>query len=759
MSTTIVHSDGTREPVSFDRILRRVQEQAYGLDAVDAIRVSQRVVQGIHDGVTTVQLDELASETAASLSSQHPEYSHLAARISISRLHKATSESMTCIFHVMADDVRAFVTENLERIDAAIVWERDFRYDYFGFRTLHKSYLVRDPTTGDVVERPQIMLMRVAAGIHCGDLDAMLETYDQMTRGIFTHATPTMFNAGTVSPSLASCFLLPISEDSIQGIFDTNTKCALISKSAGGIGFSVSNVRATGSRIRSSGGSSSGLLPMLRCFEATARYVDQGGGKRNGAFCAYLEPWHADVRIFLDMKKNHGAEELRARDLFYALWIPDLFMKRVEANAEWSLMCPSVCGDLVDVYGDEFEARYREYEAQADHVVSTVKAQELWFAILDAQIETGTPFMLYKDACNTKSNQKNLGTIRSSNLCTEIVQYSSPEESAVCNLASVAWPTFVVDGDVDYRALAHTVRIVTRNLNRVIDRNSYACPEARTSNLRHRPIGIGVQGLADVFALLGTPFDSPTARRVNVCIFETIYFAALEASCQLAERDGPYETYAGSPVSHGILQCDMWDATPSSLWNWEAPRQHPNPRGTQLPPVAPMPTASTAQILGTIVLRALYVQHVRPTRALGRVCRHQQATPWGPERRGLWNEEMRQYIVASDGSVQGIPHVPDDLKAVYRTVWEMSMRSIIEMAADRAPYVDQSMSMNLFMANPTHDRLSSMHFFAWKRGLKTGMYYLRTRASADAVKVTIAPQTVETMACRRDSVDCLACSA
>jgi len=762
--TTILKSDGSRVPVRFDKILDHVQSLTYDLEGVDAIRVAKRVVEGIRDGVSTAELDELAAETAASLTVLHPHYSNLAARIAITRLHKTTSASIACMIPYMDPGVASFARQHQGAVDGALDWTRDLQYDYFGFRTLQRSYLPRD-AGGALVERPQTMLMRVALGIHTGDLDAALETYAHMSRGVFTHATPTMFNAGTKFPHLASCFLLPIREDSIEGIMETNKTCALISKSAGGIGFSVSNVRGAGSRIHSTGGKSSGLLPMLKCFEQTARYVDQGGGKRNGAFCAYLEPWHADVRCFLDMKKNHGAEELRARDLFYALWIPDLFMRRVQEDGAWSLVCPSRCADLVDLYGDAFDTAYTEYERTAGCVVATVRAQELWFAILDAQVETGTPFMLYKDACNRKSNQQNLGTIRSSNLCTEIVQYSAPDEIAVCNLASIALPTFVDDGSFSFARLREVVKIVTRNLNRVIDRNMYACEEARASNLRHRPIGIGVQGLADVFATLSLPFDAPAARALNRDIFETIYFGALEASCELAEAHGPYDTYEGSPMSRGLLQMDLWgDAAPapSGRWQWSDLRERIRAHGVRNSLlVAPMPTASTAQILGNNECFEPFTSNTFVRRVLsGEFAVINKHLVRDLSRLGLWNEEMRQHIVASNGSVQGIPSVPTHLREVYRTVWELSMRAIIDMAADRAPYVDQSMSMNLFMDNPTHERLTSMHFYAWSKGLKTGMYYLRTRASADAIKVTLSPETVEAAACRRDNPqDCLMCSA
>jgi ribonucleoside-diphosphate reductase alpha subunit len=747
--TWVVKEDGSSELVQFEKIMQRVRTQACDLDKVDVVRIAKRVVQGVTNGVTTYELDVLASDTAASLCSVHPQYSRLAARIAVSRLHKRTDDTMRAVDHVLGAAERRFVAAHWDALHAALVWERDFRFDYFGFKTLERSYLVRGGPHGNVVERPQIMYMRVALGIHCeGALHDVLETYDALSRHLYTHATPTMFHAGTAHPHLASCFLLPVADDSIEGIFETNKRCALISKSGGGIGLSVSNVRAAGSRIHSTGGRSAGLLPMLRCFDATARYVDQGGGKRNGAFAVYLEPWHADVRTFLQLKKNHGAETERARDLFYALWIPDLFMRRVEANAPWSLLCPSVCPDLVDLHGAAFDEAYEAYE-RAGAVVHTLPAQDLWFAVLDAQIETGTPYMLYKDACNAKSNQRHLGTIRSSNLCAEIVQYSDRDEVAVCNLASVSLPAFVDDASFDHLALAATVRMMTRNLNRVIDRNAYACEEARRSNLRHRPLGMGVQGLADVFATLGYPFDSPEARALNREIFETIYFAALEASCAAAAADGAYASYAGSPVSQGLLQMDMWQGGTggvlSGRWDWQALRASVRTHGVRNSLlVAPMPTASTAQILGNNecfepFTSNIYVRNVMAGE-FAVVNKHLVAAL---EQRGLWSEAVRQSIVAANGSVQGIPDVPVDVKALFRTAWEMSMRSLIDMSADRAPFVDQTQSLNLFSAAPTHKSLSAMHFYGWRRGLKTGMYYLRTRAGGSAVKVTV-PVEVET---------------
>lgn len=763
----VLKRDGRCEPVSFDKILRRVSSLCKGLASADSVRVAQRVVQGVYDGVTTAELDELAAQTAAGLSSQHPDYARLAARVAISNLHKMTTPSISAVYHVLSEEVRAFAEENLEAIDASFDWELDFRYDFFGFKTLERSYLAKDEQGKRIVERPQVMLMRIAIGIHCGHLDDVLETFRLMRDGVFTHATPTMFNAGTNHPHLASCFLMPVCDDSIEGIADTWKRCAMISQSAGGIGFSTSNVRASGSLIRSTGGRSSGLVPMLRVFNDIARYVDQGGGKRKGAFAAYLEPWHGDVRAFLDMKKNHGIEELRARDLFYALWIPDLFMRRVEANAKWTLFCPMKCPDLVDLYGAAFDARYEEYE-RAGVGVETIAAQDLWFAILDSQIETGTPYMLYKDACNSKSNQKNLGTIRCSNLCTEIIQYSSPDEIAVCNLASLSLPSFVHKSDIDstdsdgavfdFDAFAAAVRVVTRNLNRVIDRNSYAREEAKHSNLRHRPIGLGVQGLADVFVLMDMPFGGEASRLLNRNIFETMYFAALDASCQLAERDGPYETYEGSPISQGHLQFDLWNVeADQTRHDWRALRERiflHGVRNSLL--VAPMPTASTAQILGNNECFEPFTSNIYARRVLaGEFAVVNKHLVERLQALGLWTEQIRQEIIAANGSVQSVASIPDALKNLFRTAWEVSMREVIDLAADRAPFIDQSQSLNLFMAKPTHAKLTSMHFYAWKKGLKTGMYYLRTKAAIDAVKVTVPVEVIK----QEEEEGCLMCSA
>ena len=754
----VVKRDGRKQPVSFDKITDRIGKLCYGLSTehVSPTQIAQKVIQGVYDGVTTVALDDLAAETAAYLTTQHPDYSRLAARIAVSNLHKMTSDSFSTVMAALygyinpkngqkaplvSDEVLEIATLNKERLDAAIVYQRDYEYDFFGYKTLEKSYLLR--LDGVPAERPQQMLMRVSLGIHKSDIDAAIETYHLMSEKWFTHATPTMFNAGTPAPQMSSCFLLAMKEDSIDGIFETLSLCAQISKSAGGIGLSVSNIRASGAYIKGSGGTSNGLVPMLRVYDNTARYVDQGGGKRKGAFAVYLEPWHADIMAFLDLKKNHGKEESRARDLFYALWIPDLFMKRVEQGGQWSLMCPNECPGLVDSWGDDFERQYEAYEL-AGKARKSVKAQELWFAILDAQIETGTPYMLYKDACNRKSNQQNLGTIRGSNLCTEIIEYTSADEIAVCNLASIALPRFVdgvgtKDAVFNHKKLYDITYICTRNLNRVIDNNYYPVDAARHSNMRHRPIGLGVQGLADAFVLLRLPFDCEGAQLLNKEIFETIYFAALSCSCDLAAKEGHYESYPGSPVSKGVLQQDMWGVTPSPRWDWTELKgkiaQH-GVRNSLL--LAPMPTASTAQILGNNECFEPYTSNLYVRRTLaGEFFVLNPHLQRELQRLGLWGREMRDEIIAAGGSVQGMERIPPQVREVFKTAWEMKQRILIDMAADRGAFIDQSQSLNLFLKEPSFAQLSSMHFHSWRRGLKTGMYYLRTQPAADAIKFTL----------------------
>ena len=627
------------------------------------------------------------------------------------------------------------VMKHADELNSAIVYDRDFGYNYFGFKTLERSYLLR--IDGKVAERPQHMIMRVAVGIHDDDVEKVIETYNLMSLKYFTHASPTLFNAGTPSPQMSSCFLVTMKDDSIEGIYDTLKTCAMISKTAGGIGLNVHNIRATGSYIAGTNGNSNGIVPMLRVYNNTARYVDQGGNKRPGAFAIYLEPWHADIFEFLDLRKNHGKEEVRARDLFYALWICDLFMKRVESNGMWSLFCPNEASGLADVYGEEFDALYTKYENTPGMARQTIKAQKLWYAILEAQVETGNPFMLYKDAANIKSNQKNLGTIRSSNLCTEIIEYSAPDEVAVCNLASIALPTYVdvQREEYDFQKLHDVVKVVVKNLNKIIDVNYYPVEEARRGNMRHRPIGVGVQGLADAFLALRMPFDSPQAKHLNLQIFETIYHAAVEASTELAEVEGPYSTFEGSPASQGLLSYDLWNIKPTDLWDWDEVKAKVKKHGMRNSLlVAPMPTASTSQILGFNECFEPYTSNIYSRRVLAG--EFQIVNPWLLKDlvdMGLWSDDMKNRIIGNNGSIQGISNIPDDIKALYKTVWEISQKTILDMAADRAAFIDQSQSLNIHMQNPTMGKLTSMHFYGWKKGLKTGMYYLRTQAAAAAI--------------------------
>ncbi len=748
----VIKRDGRKESVKFDKVTARIQKLAYGLtDHVDTFSVAQKVIEGIYDGVTSSELDNLAAEIAASMTTKHPDFAVLAARIAVSNLHKNTkksfSETMKDLYEyidpktgknapLLAEDVFDIIWKNKDVLDSTIIYDRDFGYDYFGFKTLEKSYLLK--INAKVAERPQHMIMRVAVGIHKEDIDSIVETYNLMSERWFTHATPTLFNAGTPKPQLSSCFLLQMQDDSIDGIYNTLKNCAKISQSAGGIGLSIHNIRATGSYIRGTNGTSNGIVPMLRVFNDTARYVDQGGGKRKGSFAIYIEPWHSDVFDFLELKKNHGKEELRARDLFYALWISDLFMRRVEEDGQWSLFCPNEAPGLADCYGKEFEALYTRYE-QEGRARKTVKAQELWFAILESQIETGTPYMLYKDACNEKSNQKNLGTIKSSNLCTEIVEYTAPDEIAVCNLASIALPRFVINGQFDHKKLFDITYVITKNLNKVIDINYYPVEAARKSNMRHRPIGIGVQGLADAFILMRMPFDSEEARKLNTEIHETIYYAAMTASKDLAIKDGAYETYEGSPVSQGIFQYDMWNVTPSNRWEWDVLKEEVKKHGVRNSLLlAPMPTASTSQILGNNECFEPYTSNIYSRRVLsGEFTIVNKHLLKDLMKLGLWNDNMKNKIIAANGSIQNIPEIPEDIKEIYKTVWEIKQRSIIDMAADRGAYICQSQSLNLFIQDANFAKLTSMHFYAWKKGLKTGMYYLRTKSAVDAIKFTI----------------------
>ncbi|WP_031426988.1 ribonucleoside-diphosphate reductase subunit alpha [Flavimarina sp. Hel_I_48] len=751
----VLKRDGRKEPVMFDKITARIRKLCYGLNPlVDPVKISMRVIEGLYDGVTTSELDNLAAEVSATMTTSHPDYAKLAARISVSNLHKNTkktfSEVMTDLYEyvnprtgkkapLVADDVYKVMMENKEELDSSIIYSRDFGYDYFGFKTLERSYLLK--LNGEIAERPQHMLMRVSLGIHLDDLESVKETYELMSKKYFTHATPTLFNSGTPKPQMSSCFLLAMQDDSIDGIYDTLKQTAKISQSAGGIGLSIHNIRATGAYIGGTNGTSNGIVPMLRVYNDTARYVDQGGGKRKGSFAMYIEPWHADIMDFLDLKKNHGKEEMRARDLFYAMWIPDLFMKRVEENSTWTLMCPNECPNLFNMHSEEFDAKYLEYE-EAGKGRKTIKARELWEKILESQIETGTPYMLYKDAANRKSNQKNLGTIRSSNLCTEIMEYTSPDEVAVCNLASIALPMFVKDGGFDHKELYKITKRVTKNLNRVIDRNYYPIKEAENSNMRHRPVGLGIQGLADTFIKLRMPFTSDEAKKLNEEIFETLYFAAVTASMEMAKIEGPYSTFEGSPISKGEFQYNLWGITDEELsgrWDWKSLRKEVMEHGVRNSLlVAPMPTASTSQILGNNEAFEPYTSNIYTRRVLSGefivVNKHLLEDLVALD---LWDEDLKQAVMRSNGSIQNIDIIPDNLKELYKTVWELSMKDIIDMSRHRGYFIDQSQSLNLFMENANYSKLTSMHFYAWKSGLKTGMYYLRTKSAVDAIKFTL----------------------
>jgi ribonucleoside-diphosphate reductase alpha chain len=754
----VIKRSNKREAVSFDKVTARINKLCYGLNAkfVDPIEISKKVIQGLFDGVRTTELDNLAAETSATMAAKHPDYAILAARIAVSNLHKNTEKSFSTTMEklynyidpktgekagLISNETIDVIRKNADKLDSALIYDRDYSFDYFGFKTLEKSYLLR--MDNEVVERPQHMLMRAAVGIHGEDLESAIETYHLMSEKWFIHATPTLFNAGTPKPQLSSCFLLTMTDDSISGIFETLSRCAKISQSAGGIGLSVHNVRAKGSYIKGTGGTSNGIIPMLKVFNDTARYVDQGGGKRKGAFAVYLEPWHADIFDFLDLKKNHGKEEMRARDLFYAMWVPDLFMQRVKENGKWSLFCPNEAPGLHDCYGGEFEALYHKYE-QEGRARKTINAQELWFAILESQIETGTPYILYKDACNIKSNQKNLGTIKSSNLCTEIIEYTAPDEVAVCNLASISLPKFVDEDKkaFDFQKLHEVTKVVTRNLNKIIDINYYPVIEAQNSNFRHRPIGIGVQGLADAFILMRMPFDSAEAVKLNKDIFETIYHAAMEESNALAAQFGPYQTFEGSPASQGVFQFDMWDVSPSDRYDWSTLKEKVKSTGLRNSLLlAPMPTASTSQILGNNECFEPYTSNIYTRRTLsGEYIIVNKHLLKDLTRLGLWNETLKQKLMAANGSVANIPEIPTDLKELYKTVYEISQKTIIDQAADRGAFICQSQSLNLFVENPNFGKMSSMHFYAWQKGLKTGMYYLRSKAAVDPIKFTLDEQ-------------------
>ena len=753
----VVKRDGRREAVKFDKITARIKKLCYGLNPlVTPEKVAMKVIEGLYDGVTTSELDNLAAEVAATNTITHPDYALLASRIAVSNLHKNTKKSFSDVVKdlyeyidpktdkkapLISDEVYDIIIKNADILDSTIIYDRDFRYDFFGFKTLERSYLLR--LKGEVAERPQQMLMRVAVGIHKDDLDSAIETYNYMSEGWFTHATPTLFNSGTPKPQMSSCFLLTTKEDSIPGIYDTLKQCAQISQSAGGIGLSIHDIRATGSYIKGTNGTSNGIVPMLRVFNDTARYVDQGGGKRKGSFAIYVEPWHADIFDFLDLRKNHGKEEQRARDLFYALWIPDLFMQRVEENGDWTLMCPNECPGLADVHGKDFEKLYKKYESEGKGR-KAIKAQELCFKILESQIETGTPYMLYKDAANEKSNQKNLGTIKSSNLCTEIIEYTAPDEVAVCNLASIALPKFVVEGKFDHEKLFKVAYRVTKNLDKVIDANYYPVAEARNSNMRHRPIGIGVQGLADTFILMRQAFESDEAKQLNKDIFETIYYAALTASKDLAIEKGPYESYKGSPVSKGLLQFDMWNVKPSERWEWDLLRDEIKKNGVRNSLLlAPMPTASTAQILGNNECFEPYTSNIYTRRVLsGEFIIVNKHLLRDLVKLGIWDDRLKNKLMASNGSIQNIDEIPDNIKNLYKTAWEISQKVLLDMAADRGAFIDQSQSLNIFMENANFAKLTSMHFYGWKAGLKTGMYYLRTKSATDAIKFTLDKEVI-----------------
>ncbi|HXH30103.1 MAG TPA: ribonucleoside-diphosphate reductase subunit alpha [Bacteriovoracaceae bacterium] len=773
---------GKKEPVQFDKITHRISQLTYGLDShVDSMQIAKRTINGLFDGITTEELDNLSAEVSAYMTSVHPDYARLAGRIAVANLHRSTADSFMETFDtlynfkneytgeaqpLLSDEIYRFAQEHKDRISVEIAYSRDFEFDYFGFKTLERSYLLK--VNGKIVERPQHLFMRVALGVQVGNIEEAMKTYHLISEGWFTHASPTLFNAGTNKAQMSSCFLLSMKDDSIEGIYETLKQCALISQSAGGIGLSIHNIRAKGSFIKGTNGTSNGIVPMLRVFNDTARYVDQGGGKRKGAFAIYIEPWHADIEDFIELKKNHGKDELRARDLFYALWVNDLFMKRVESDAEWSLFCPNKSPGLADCFGEKFEKLYVQYEMEG-RAHKTLKARDLWYKIIQSQIETGSPFMLYKDHANEKSNQKNLGTIKSSNLCTEIIQYTSEKEIAVCNLASIALPRFVTNEEFDHKKLFEVTYQVTRNLNRIIDLNYYPVEEARYSNMKNRPIGIGVQGLADAFFKMRMPFDSEGARMANKEIFETIYYAALTASCDLAKEQGHYESYPGSPISQGILQPDMWKVRTTGRWDWTTLRARIKQYGVRNSLLmAPMPTASTSQILGNNECIEPVTSNIYTRRVLsGEFAVVNKHLVKDLIALNLWNEEMKNRIIAHNGSVQFIPEIPTALKDLYRTVWEIKQKSILEMAADRGAFIDQSQSLNIHMEDTNFGKLSSLHFAAWKLGLKTGMYYLRTRPAVDAIKFTIneAPKKSEVeqqaaMVCSIDNPeDCVSCGS
>ena len=755
----VIKRNGEKEIVSFDKILQRIKNTGAEVNIhVNYTSLTMKVIDQLYDGITTTQIDEVTADQCASLSSTHPDYNILAGRIIVSNHQKNTMSSFTQVISslyqfkdkhdilspLISPDLYEFVMKNHEELDGMIQYSRDYLIDYFGFKTLERAYLMK--CGKNIVERPQHMWMRVAIGIHGDNLNRIKETYDCMSQKYFTHATPTLFNAGTNRPQLSSCFLIAMENDSISGIYNTLSDCANISKWAGGIGLHIHNIRATGSHIRGTNGTSNGIVPMLRVFNNTAKYVDQGGGKRNGSFAIYLEPWHSDIEVFLQMRKNHGDEELKARDLFYALWIPDLFMERIKSDGNWTLMCPDECPGLADVYGDDFKELYEKYENSGRGRI-TMSARKLWFQILDAQMETGTPYLCYKDAANRKSNQKNIGVIKSSNLCTEIMEVSTKEETAVCNLASIALPAFVEkDGSgnpyYNFEKLHDISRIVTFNLNKVIDVNYYPTDKTSESNSKHRPIGIGIQGLADTFILMNYNFDSNEARKLNKDIFETIYHAALEESCSIAKKDGPYSSFIGCPASQGILQFDMWNAKPSDRYDWDNMKDQIMQHGLRNSLLlAPMPTASTSQILGYNECIEPITSNIYSRRTLaGEFILANKYLMRDLIDLNIWNDTVKNNIIANNGSIQHIEIIPQHIRDKYKTVWEIPMRSLIDMAADRGAFICQSQSLNLWLEDPTYNSLTSMHFYSWKKGLKTGIYYLRRRGKHQAQQFTIEPE-------------------
>ncbi|MGI9946952.1 ribonucleoside-diphosphate reductase subunit alpha [Vibrio hyugaensis] len=747
----VIKRDGRKEKASLDKVTRRAEALADGLK-VEPIAVAQRVVSGLYDGIKVTEIDVFLAETSASLATEHPDYAKLAARVMVSSetIGYATATRELSEIGILSDAYVDFVAKNQFALEEMIDYKRDYQFDYFGYKTLERSYLLK--VKGVVVERPQDMFMRVAVAVAGNDLEEIRELYDLLSLGYYTHATPTLFNAGCKMQQLSSCFLLAMQEDSINGIYDTLKDCALISKSAGGIGLHIHNIRATGAPIIGTNGVSNGIVPMLKVFNETARYVDQGGGKRKGSFAVYLEPWHADIESFLDLRKNHGKEEFRARDLFLALWVPDLFMERVENDAEWTLFSPHNTKGLSDLYGAEFTQKYQEYERMGLGV-KTIKARQLMTQIIESQAETGTPYMLYKDACNEKSNQKNLGTIKSSNLCAEIMEVSTPDETAACNLASMALPKFVTDTGFDFDKLHQVTKVAIKNLDRVIDVNYHPTNKIEKSNHAHRPVGLGIQGLADVFFKMHLPFDSEEALQLNRDIAETMYHGSLEASCEIAAQKGAYSSYDGSPISHGQFQFDLWDEQPSSRWDWSQLKRQIAEHGVRNSLlIAQMPTASTAQILGNNEAFEAQTSNIYKRQTLsGEFIIINKHLVSDLEERGLWTSKIRDAIILNNGSVQGIDAIPDDLQSVYRTVWEISQKVIIDMSAERAPFVCQSQSLNLWLASPTFAQINAMHFYAWKRGLKTGMYYLRSKPSTNAVKVTVGQQS--------EDEDCLNCGA